>query len=161
MWGPDALDRIGKVELTVAVVALAFGVLALVLAETAFAEVLLAVFMGAILVVWAIELMDHLGIVPGRPTTRPAQCTRERLNRYTARRAARPAGHLVSLSLGVSHLGSERDAGGYRTSSRCTGLSRRTTRCHAWFRRLPNRVQRQVAHSWMHAVRPGGYLGPG
>lgn len=65
MWGPDALDRIGKVELTVAVVALALGVLALVLAETAFAEVLLAVFMGAILVVWAIELMDHLGNLPG------------------------------------------------------------------------------------------------
>jgi len=65
MWGPDALDRIGKVELTVAIVALGLGVAALVLAETAFAEVLLAVFMASILVVWAFELMDHLGMIPG------------------------------------------------------------------------------------------------
>jgi len=65
MWGPDALDRIGKVELTVAIVALGLGVAALVLAGTAFAEVLLAVFMASILVVWAFELMDHLGMIPG------------------------------------------------------------------------------------------------
>jgi hypothetical protein len=42
----DLFDRVGK-------------------AETAAAEVLLAVFMGSILVVWAIELMDHAGILPG------------------------------------------------------------------------------------------------
>jgi len=65
MWGPDALDRIGKVELTVAIVALGLGVAALVLAGTAFAEVLLAAFMASILVVWAFELMDHLGMIPG------------------------------------------------------------------------------------------------
>jgi hypothetical protein len=29
------------------------------------AEVLLAVFMGSILVVWAVELLDHAGILPG------------------------------------------------------------------------------------------------
>lgn len=65
MWGPDALDRIGKVELTVAIVALGLGVATLVFAGTAFAEVLLAVFMASILVVWAFELMDHLGMIPG------------------------------------------------------------------------------------------------
>ena len=65
MCGPDALDRIGKVELTVAIVALGLGVAALVLAGTAFAEVLLAAFMASILVVWAFELMDHLGMIPG------------------------------------------------------------------------------------------------
>jgi hypothetical protein len=27
--------------------------------------VLLAVFMGSLLVVWAVELMDHAGILPG------------------------------------------------------------------------------------------------
>ena len=41
------------------------GIVALVLAETAAAEVLLAVFMASILIVWAIELMDHAGILPG------------------------------------------------------------------------------------------------
>jgi hypothetical protein len=34
------------------------------LAETAAAEVL-AVFMGSLLVVWAVELLDHAGILPG------------------------------------------------------------------------------------------------
>ena len=37
----------------------------LVLEETAAAEVLLALFMGSILLVWAVELMDHAGILPG------------------------------------------------------------------------------------------------
>jgi hypothetical protein len=35
------------------------------LAETAAAEVLLAVFMGSIVVVWAVMLMDHAGVLPG------------------------------------------------------------------------------------------------
>ena len=43
------------------------GIVALALAETAAAEVLLAVFMASILIVWAVELMDHAGILPGRP----------------------------------------------------------------------------------------------
>ena len=38
---------------------------ALAFAEAAAAEVLLAVFMGAILVVWATEVADHAGWVPG------------------------------------------------------------------------------------------------
>ena len=41
------------------------GIVALALAETAAAEVLLAVFMASILIVWAVELMDHAGILPG------------------------------------------------------------------------------------------------
>jgi hypothetical protein len=44
---------------------LVLGVVALALAETAVAEVLLAVFMASILIVWAVELMDHAGILPG------------------------------------------------------------------------------------------------
>jgi hypothetical protein len=44
---------------------LVLGVVALALAEMAVAEVLLAVFMASILIVWAVELMDHAGILPG------------------------------------------------------------------------------------------------
>jgi hypothetical protein len=65
MSGGEKLDRTRKVELGVAIVSLTLGVVALVLAETAAAEVLLAVFMASILVVWAVELMDHLGVLPG------------------------------------------------------------------------------------------------
>lgn len=65
MTSGKELDRAGKVELGVAIVSLTLGVVALVLAETAAAEVLLAVFMASILVVWAVELMDHLGVLPG------------------------------------------------------------------------------------------------
>jgi hypothetical protein len=61
----DVLDRVGKVESGLAVVSLALGVVALALAETAAAEVLLAVFLGSILIVWAVELMDHAGVLPG------------------------------------------------------------------------------------------------
>ena len=65
MSNGDKLDRVGKTETGIAIVSLALGVLALVLAESAAAEVLLAVFMASILVVWAIELMDHAGMLPG------------------------------------------------------------------------------------------------
>lgn len=61
----DTFDRIGKAETTAAIASLVLGFVALVLAETAAAEVLLAVFMGSILVVWAFELMDHAGFVAG------------------------------------------------------------------------------------------------
>lgn len=67
----DEYDRAGKVESGVALVALVLGLVALALAETAAAEVLLAVFMGSILVVWAMELLDHSGVVHwhgGAPT---------------------------------------------------------------------------------------------
>lgn len=58
----DELDRAGKFETAGAVLALALGVIALAFAETAAAEVLLAVFMVSILVVWAVEMFDHAGV---------------------------------------------------------------------------------------------------
>ena len=61
----DLFDRIGKAETALAGISLALGLVALALAETTAAEVLLAVFMGSVLVVWAVELMDHAGILPG------------------------------------------------------------------------------------------------
>ena len=61
----DLFDRVGKAETALAGVSLVLGIVALALAETAAAEVLLAVFMGSILIVWAVELMDHAGILPG------------------------------------------------------------------------------------------------
>ena len=70
----DTFELAGKVETGLAIVSLAVGVVALVLAETAAAEVWLAVFMGSILVVWIVDLMDHGGILPvGHPAgpTRP------------------------------------------------------------------------------------------
>jgi hypothetical protein len=57
----DRFDRVGKTEAGLGVVALALGLVALALAETGAAEVLLAMFMGSILVVWAVELLDHIG----------------------------------------------------------------------------------------------------
>jgi hypothetical protein len=59
----DELDRVGKVESLVALAALALGIVALAFAEAAAAEVLLAVFMASILVVWAVEVLDHSGLV--------------------------------------------------------------------------------------------------
>jgi hypothetical protein len=61
----DLFDRVGKAETALAAVSLVLGLVALGFAETAAAEVLLAVFMGSILVVWAVELMDHAGIFRG------------------------------------------------------------------------------------------------
>ena len=64
--GPDRqLRALGKAETALAGVSLVLGVVALALAETAVAEVLLAVLMASILIVWAVELMDHAGILPG------------------------------------------------------------------------------------------------
>lgn len=60
-WG-DAFDQAGKAETALAVVALVIGVAALVFAETAASEVLLAIFMGSILVVWAVKMVDHAGV---------------------------------------------------------------------------------------------------
>jgi hypothetical protein len=59
----DTSDRIGMVETGIGVVSLALGIAALAFAETAAADVLLAVFMGAILVVWATELLDPAGVM--------------------------------------------------------------------------------------------------
>ncbi|HET8602670.1 MAG TPA: hypothetical protein VFM09_01975 [Marmoricola sp.] len=61
----DAFDRIGKTEVVLGTSMLVLGGAALVFAETAAAEVLLAVFVCAIVVMWAVELADHAGFVPG------------------------------------------------------------------------------------------------
>ena len=61
----DLFDRVGKAETALAAVSLVLGLVALGLAGSAAAEVLLAVFMGSILVVWAVMLMDHAGVLPG------------------------------------------------------------------------------------------------
>jgi hypothetical protein len=63
-WG-DALDRFGWAETGLAVLVLALGVVTLFLAETAAAEVLLAVFMGSILLMLMVELADHAGVFRG------------------------------------------------------------------------------------------------
>lgn len=60
----DTYDTVDKAESGLALVSLALGLVALALAETAAAEVLLAVFMGSILVVWAVKLADHAGVLP-------------------------------------------------------------------------------------------------
>jgi len=60
----ETFDKVDKVEKGLALASLALGVAAYELAGTAAAEVLLAVFMGSILVVWATKLMDHAGVLP-------------------------------------------------------------------------------------------------
>ena len=54
----------GTLERTLAGGSLILGVVALALAETFAADVLLAVFVGTILVVWALELGEHTGWIP-------------------------------------------------------------------------------------------------
>jgi hypothetical protein len=56
----DLLDRPARMEEVAAAVAFIIGLLALVFSEAAVAEVLLAVFMGAIFVLWALEMLEHL-----------------------------------------------------------------------------------------------------
>ena len=67
----NAHDRMGTVETGATIVSLALGLVALVFAEAGAAEVLLAVFMGSIAVVWLLELADHAGLVHvhGTPAT--------------------------------------------------------------------------------------------
>jgi uncharacterized membrane protein YfcA len=64
-------DRVGQGEGVGAIVSMALGVAALLLAETAAAEVLLAVFMGSILLVYAFEVADHAGLVHAHAGARP------------------------------------------------------------------------------------------
>jgi len=54
----------GAVERTLAGGSLVLGLVALALAETFAAEVLLAVFLGTIALVWALELGEHTGWIP-------------------------------------------------------------------------------------------------
>jgi hypothetical protein len=65
----DRRDRIGVAELGLAGVSLAHGLAALIFAEAAVAELLLAMFMVSIGIVWAVEMVDHAGAMPGH---RPA-----------------------------------------------------------------------------------------
>jgi hypothetical protein len=60
----DTFDQVDKAEAGLAFVSLALGLASVALAETAAAEVLLAIFMGSILVVWAVKLADHEGVLP-------------------------------------------------------------------------------------------------
>jgi hypothetical protein len=61
-WG-DSFDQVGIAETALAVVSLVLGVVALTFAEAGAAEVLLAVFMTSILVIWAVKLVDHAGLL--------------------------------------------------------------------------------------------------
>ncbi len=61
----DALDRVTWTENGFAVITFGLGIAALVLAESGVAEVLLAVFMGALVLLWLAELTDHAGLMPG------------------------------------------------------------------------------------------------
>jgi hypothetical protein len=61
----DVTDRVGKIEIALAVATGVLGVAAVLLAETAVAEALLAVFMVAILAVFLVEVLDHAGVMPG------------------------------------------------------------------------------------------------
>jgi hypothetical protein len=45
------------------VVAFGVGVIALILAEAAVAETLLAIFMATIAVVWAVQMLHHAGVL--------------------------------------------------------------------------------------------------
>ena len=60
-----------KLEFGLTLVSLAVGVVALIAAETAAAEALLAGFIGSIVVVWAVEMLDQAGFIHVRsaPTT--------------------------------------------------------------------------------------------
>jgi hypothetical protein len=66
----DAVNRVGKTEIGLAVGSVALGLVALGFAETAAAEVLLALFMGSILLWLVVELADHFGAFgdAGHPT---------------------------------------------------------------------------------------------
>ena len=63
LWIHDDPDRVDNLEFVLAAISMGLGGVALALAETAAAEVLLAVFMGSILVVWAVKLADHAGVL--------------------------------------------------------------------------------------------------
>jgi hypothetical protein len=63
IWPGDADDWINFAEGAVGLLSLALGVTAFALAGTAAGEVLLAVFMGSIAVVWLMELANHAGVL--------------------------------------------------------------------------------------------------
>ena len=64
MWRGDPFDRTGKAETALAVVSLTLGVAAFELSETAAADLLLAVFMVSLVMVWLVKVSDHTGVLP-------------------------------------------------------------------------------------------------
>ena len=82
----DTCDTTDTPVLVVAGAAMVLGLVTFALAETAAAEVLLAVFMGSILVVWAVELGR-----PGRAAASGAAPDRHVLNRRAGNPPPRPA----------------------------------------------------------------------
>ena len=58
----DGVDAAGRFEIGLGLGSLALGLVALLLAESAVAELLLAAFMASILLVWASELTGHLDL---------------------------------------------------------------------------------------------------
>jgi hypothetical protein len=56
-------DAVTTAEDVLGVVAFGVGVIALILAEAAVAETLLAIFMAAIAVVWAVQMLHHAGVL--------------------------------------------------------------------------------------------------
>ena len=63
LWPSETHDRAGTTENVMAASSGVIGVITLLLAETAAAEVLLAVFMVTILVVWAVIEADRAGFI--------------------------------------------------------------------------------------------------
>jgi hypothetical protein len=62
---------LGKVEIGLAIGSVGVGIAALLLAETAAAEALLAAFIATIVVVWAVQMLHHAGVI-STGATRPA-----------------------------------------------------------------------------------------
>ncbi len=59
---------IGKTEISLGIVTLALGLIALSFAEAAAAETLLGVFIAALVVTWGVQLLHHAGVLHGRTT---------------------------------------------------------------------------------------------
>ncbi|HET9996962.1 MAG TPA: hypothetical protein VFQ17_05575 [Nocardioides sp.] len=70
MWRGDPWDRTGKGETALAVVSLGLGLAAFELSETAAADLLLAVFMVSLVLVWLVKVSDHTGLLPWRAASR-------------------------------------------------------------------------------------------
>jgi len=56
-------DATATAEDVLGLIAFGIGVVALILAEAAVAETLLAIFMAAIAVVWAVQMLHHAGVL--------------------------------------------------------------------------------------------------
>lgn len=70
MWRGDPWDRTSKGETALAVVSLGLGLAAFELSETAAADLLLAVFMVSLVLVWLVKVSDHTGLLPWRAASR-------------------------------------------------------------------------------------------